>query len=144
MTNSQNQNPYQQPPQSQQQNYQPQYPPQQSQSQQSYQPYGVPQTPPPQMPQVQFAQMKPQPVNGVYPVSENDRQLRLIAFIFMLISTIGMSLTFVALLWMIPMTIMCWNIYKGKKPNGVAFGVCTLVFVSIISGICLLVSTKEK
>jgi hypothetical protein len=137
MTGPQNQNPYQQ-------QSQPQSQTAQQQPYQSYQPYGVPQTPQAQMPQVQFPPTAPQPVNGVYPVSENDRQLRLIAFIFMLLSTVSVGWTIVPLAWMIPMTVVCWDIYKGKKPNGTAFGVCTLLFVSLVAGICLLVSTKEK
>jgi hypothetical protein len=108
MTGPQNQNPYQQ-------QSQPQSQTAQQQPYQSYQPYGVPQTPQAQMPQVQFPPTAPQPVNGVYPVSENDRQLRLIAFIFMLLSTVSVGWTIVPLAWMIPMTVVCWDIYKGKS-----------------------------
>lgn len=128
--------------------YQPQPQPQQSQPQQQP-PYQ--QVPPQQMPNQQFSgqpfagqQVPIQTADAVYKVSDNDKQLRLVAFIFMIISTISTCWTVIALAWMIPMTIVCWDIYKGKKPNGTAFGVCTLLFGSLVSGICLLISTKEK
>ena len=45
--------------------------------------------------------------------------------------------------WMIPMTVISWGIYKGTRANTVAFGVCTLIFVDLISGILLLISHKD-
>lgn len=89
-----------------------------------------------------------QPANAgtpgaVYAVSSSDATLRLVAFVFMLLATIGLGILIIPLTWMIPMTIHCWGVYKGKKANTVAFGVCTLIFCAIIPGILLLVSTKE-
>lgn len=77
------------------------------------------------------------------PMAESDRTLRLVAFILCLLSTIAMGIFIITLAWMIPMTVHCWGVYKGKKANTVAFGVCTLLFLNLISGILLLVSTKE-
>ena len=79
-----------------------------------------------------------------YQMSESDKTLRLIAFIFNLISTIGLSILIIPLAWMIPMTVISWGIYKGRKANTVAFGVCTLIFVNLISGILLLCSKKDR
>ena len=75
--------------------------------------------------------------------ANNDSTLRLIAFIFNLISTIGAGWLIIPLAWMIPMTVTSWGIYKGTKKNTTAFGVCTLLFVSVVSGILLLVSTRD-
>lgn len=50
----------------------------------------------------------------------------------------------IPLTWMIPMTVHSWGIYKGTKPNTVAFGVCTFIFVSRIGGILLLVADKDQ
>ena len=79
------------------------------------------------------------------PVQENshDTTLRLIAYIFNLISTIGIGWTLIPLAWMIPMTITSWGIYKGKKQNTTTFAVCTLLFVNVVSGVLLLVSKKD-
>ena len=73
----------------------------------------------------------------------NDKNLRLVAFIFNLVSTIGVGWAIIPLAWMIPMTVISWGIYKGTKRNTVAFGVCTLIFVSVVAGILLLVSRKD-
>lgn len=77
-----------------------------------------------------------------YPLAttESDRTLRLIAFIFCLISTISVGWTIIPLAWMIPMSVHCWGVYQGTKPNTVAFGVCALIFVTVVGGILLLVS----
>ena len=73
----------------------------------------------------------------------NDATLRLIAFIFCIVSTVTTCWLIIPLAWMIPMTVHCWGIYKGTKPNTTAFGVCTLLFVTIVGGILLLISKKD-
>lgn len=50
---------------------------------------------------------------------------------------------FIDLAWLIPMTIKSYKIYKYNEVPSVAFGVCTLLFVNLISGILLLVSTSD-
>ncbi len=76
-------------------------------------------------------------------VQDNDKTLKLIAFIFNVVSTVSIGWLILPLAWMIPMTIISWGIYKGTKANTVAFGVCTLIFVSLVSGILLLVAKKD-
>ena len=78
-----------------------------------------------------------------YDMSSQDSTLRLIAFVFCIISTVAAGWMLIPLAWMIPMTVCAWGIYKGKRPNTVAFGVCTLIFVSLVGGILLLVSKKD-
>ncbi len=79
----------------------------------------------------------------IYPMTEQDKTLRLVAFVFNVLSCVGFGLLLVPLAWMIPMTVHSWGIYKGNKPNTVAFGVCTLLFLNLIGGIMLLVSKKD-
>lgn len=76
-------------------------------------------------------------------MSDNDKTMRLIAFIFSLLSTISVGWLLIPLAWMVPMTVIAYGIYKGTKHNTVAFGVCTLIFVSPVSGILLLCSKKD-
>ncbi|MFZ1301264.1 MAG: hypothetical protein WAQ27_01635 [Candidatus Microsaccharimonas sp.] len=76
-------------------------------------------------------------------VHDNDKTLKLVAFIFNLVSTISIGWTIIPLAWMIPMTIISYGIYKGTKKNTTAFGVCTLLFLSLVGGILLLVAKKE-
>jgi len=74
---------------------------------------------------------------------ESDQTLRLIAFIFNVVSTVSVGWLIVPLAWMLPMTIISYGIYKGTKKNTTAFGVCTLIFMSVVSGVLLLVSKKD-
>lgn len=75
--------------------------------------------------------------------AESDRTLRLIAFILNIVSTVSVGWLLIPLAWMIPMTVISYGIYKGTKKNTTAFGVCTLIFVNLVSGILLLVSTRD-
>jgi hypothetical protein len=72
-----------------------------------------------------------------------DRGLRLAAFVLADIATVGIGILIIPLAWMIPMTVRAYGIYKGTKPNTVAFGVCSLIFLDLISGILLLISKKD-
>lgn len=73
----------------------------------------------------------------------SDQALRLAAFVLCIICTVSVCWLIIPLAWMIPMTVHSWGIYKGTKNNTVGFGVCTLLFVSLIGGILLLVSKKD-
>ena len=74
----------------------------------------------------------------------SDRNLRLVAFIFCILSLVGSCWLIIPLAWMIPMSVISWGIYKGTKANTVAFGVCTLIFCSLVAGILLLCSNKDR
>lgn len=80
----------------------------------------------------------------VYSMTKEDQTLRLIAFIFNLVCTISVGWALIPLAWMIPMCVRSWGIYKGTKPNTTVFGVLDLIFCSLVSGILLLVSTKDE
>ena len=81
---------------------------------------------------------------ALYPMSDTDRTLRLINFILCLVSTVVGGFLIIPLAWMIPMTVISWGIYKGKKRNTIAFGVCVLLFVNLIGGALLLCSHKDQ
>ena len=103
----------------------------------------IPTAAPAEDPQVaQAAAYTAQPTPAA-PVTSQDRVLRLIAFILNIISCVGWAWLIIPLAWMIPMTVISWGIYKGTRANTVAFGVCTLIFVDLISGILLLISHKD-
>jgi len=74
----------------------------------------------------------------------NKSTLRMVAFVFCIISTVSIGWLIIPLAWLIPMTIHCWGVYKGTKSNTTAFGVLTLIFVSMVSGILLLISGEDK
>ena len=94
--------------------------------------------------QNQYQTQYPMAAETIYPMTESDTTLRLINFILCVISTVTCAALIVPLAWMIPMTVISWGIYKGKKRNTTAFGVCTLIFVNVIGGILLLCSHKDE
>lgn len=127
--------------------------PQQPYQQQGYQAYQQPYQQPYQatyeQPQVAYQQVYVQPVAAVapeqlYPMTDTDRNLRLVAFIFCILSLVGSCWLIIPLAWMIPMSVISWGIYKGTKANTVAFDVCTLIFCSLVAGILLLCSNKDR
>lgn len=95
-----------------------------------------------------YQQAYQQPVvpmqTAVYPMTETDRNLRLVAFIFCILSLVSSCWLILPLAWMIPMCVISWGIYKGTKANTVAFDVCTLIFCSLVAGILLLCSNKDR
>lgn len=135
----------------QQQPAQPQMPQSQSQPQQAQPqqaPQGYSQQPQGYAQPQGYGQQAPQQPGQMYAQAQNpestDDTLRLIAFILAIISTVSVCWAIIPLAWMIPMTVHCWGIYKRTKPNTTAFGVCTLIFLNLIGGILLLVSTRER
>ena len=80
----------------------------------------------------------------LYPRTESDKTLYLIAFIINVVTCVGLCWLIIPLAWLIPMTVYTWGIYQGKKPNTTTFGVCTLIFCDIVSGILLLVAEKDR
>ena len=79
-----------------------------------------------------------------YSMTSTDEALRLANFVLCVISCVLGAAAIIPLAWMIPLTVHSWGIYKGKQPNTIAFGVCTLIFVNLVGGILLLVSNKDK
>lgn len=118
------------------------YDPYQAQAQQPYQAsYEQPQ---PAYQQVYAQPVAPAAPAALYPMTDTDRNLRLVAFIFCILSLVGSCWLIIPLAWMIPMSVISWGIYKGTKANTVAFDVCTLIFCSLVAGILLLCSNKDR
>jgi hypothetical protein len=70
--------------------------------------------------------------------------LKLAAFVMSVVDTVLLCWLIVPLAWMVPMTVHTWGIYKGKKPNTVCFAVCSLLFTSLVAGVCLLIADKDE
>ena len=129
-----------------QQQSQPQQPQvQAAQSQQPQQPYAQPQQPPATTTNIFIQTDTPICYQGaIYPMTNTDRTLRLLAFIWNVLMIVCTCFAIIPLAWIIPMTVRSWGIYKGTKPNTVAFGVCNILFTGMISGILLLCSNKDQ
>lgn len=66
------------------------------------------------------------------------------AFVLNLITTILCGTLLIPLIWMIPMTVHSYKIYKGEAEITTGFAICDLIFVDIISGILLLIAQNEN
>ena len=80
-----------------------------------------------------------QPSNAVVATTSRDSSISTVAKVFMILSTIFLGFFIIPLCWTVPMTISYCRKVKNNEPVSVAFGICVLLFVNVISGICILV-----
>ncbi|MBO5906627.1 MAG: zinc ribbon domain-containing protein [Clostridia bacterium] len=75
-----------------------------------------------------------------YQVTKPESGVTTAAKVFLVIGTIIMALStyLIGLAWCIPMTIHYFNKIKNGQAIGTGFKVCTLLFVSLLSGILML------
>ena len=57
---------------------------------------------------------------------------------------IGSIIALLPIFWSIPMIAHYFKAIKQKKPVGMAFKVCTLMFVSMIAGILMICDSSEN
>lgn len=84
--------------------------------------------------------------NEIQPKPKRDETLNtllLVSFIFMLITTISLGFLLIPLAWCIPMTVSCYRCYEENRRPSIAFAVCTLIFVSLVAGVLMIVSSSE-
>lgn len=67
-----------------------------------------------------------------------ESPLQVVAKVFMLIALIVSGFALIPLCWTIPMTVHYFRATKEHIPVGIGFKVCTLLFVNLVSGICML------
>lgn len=83
--------------------------------------------------------------NRQSPANNGEKStLLLVAFILMLITTITTGFLLIPLAWCIPMTVSCYKCYNENRKASIGFGVCTLIFVNLVSGILMLVDTSVE
>ena len=73
------------------------------------------------------------------PAKKRDESLMMVAEILCIICTVLVGFAIIPLCWMIPLTVALHNRIRDKAPISVGLKVCILLFVSLISGILLLV-----
>ena len=96
-----------------------------------------------QQPMQQYQQYQ-QPAQQYYPQSSSQDGLITAIKVFMILSCVFSSFfLFIPLLWTVPMTVIAIKKLENRQPLGVAFKICTLLFVGIIPGILMLVLNDE-
>lgn len=64
--------------------------------------------------------------------------------VFMIIGCVTYGVALIPLAWCIPMTVSVFRSFREKRPIGIGMKVCTLLFVNIVAGICLLCLDDNK
>ena len=85
-----------------------------------------------------------EPVYSETKTKKRDSTLMTVAFVFNIIGCIIFASFIIPLAWMIPMTVSLNDKIKNNEPISVGFKVCNLIFVSLISGILLLVGDENE
>ena len=70
--------------------------------------------------------------------NSNSDTLKMITKIFMIIGCVVTGIYLIPLCWTIPMTLHYFKCVKENRPVGVAFKICSLLFVNLIAGILML------
>ena len=75
--------------------------------------------------------------------SENSA-LSIAVKIFLILGCIGQGWLLLPLAWCLPMTISIFKALRENRPIGIGLKICTLLFVNMIAGICLLCMDDDK
>ena len=59
-------------------------------------------------------------------------------------NTYKIIVSLIPLIWIIPMTIHYFKVTSRKQSVGLAFKVCTLIFVNLVAGVLMLCETNYK
>lgn len=72
------------------------------------------------------------------PSSSEASMLKTVAKIFMVLGCVVSGIYLIPLCWTIPMTVHYFKAVKESRPVGLAFKICSLLFVSLVGGILML------
>lgn len=76
--------------------------------------------------------------------SENDDTIVVIVKVFLILGCISQGWLLIPLAWCIPITVKVFSCLNKGVPVSTGMKVCTLIFVNLIAGICLLCIDDSK
>ena len=76
--------------------------------------------------------------------SENDDTIVVIVKMFLILGCISQGWLLIPLAWCIPITVKVFSCLNKRVPVSTGMKVCTLIFVNLIAGICLLCIDDSK
>ena len=76
--------------------------------------------------------------------STKDDTMNTIIKVFLILGCIAQGWLIIPLAWCIPITVSIFSALKEERPISTTMKVCTLLFVSMVSGICLLCMNEER
>lgn len=73
------------------------------------------------------------------PISfQKDDTMETIVKVMLVLGCISLGWMIIPLAWCIPITVTIFKRFSNEQPIGTGLKVCTLIFVNLIAGICLL------
>ncbi len=70
--------------------------------------------------------------------NESDDTMSVVIKVFLIFGCISQGWLLIPLAWCVPITVNIFNCMKNGTPISTGMKVCTLIFVNLIAGICLL------
>ncbi len=74
----------------------------------------------------------------------NDDTMVTVVKIFMILGCISQGWLLIPLAWCLPITISVFHKFRDGQPIGTGLKVCSMLFVSLIGGICLLCMNESS
>ena len=75
---------------------------------------------------------------------QEDDALALVIKIFLIIGCISQGWMLIPLAWCVPITVSIFNALRERRPIGTGIKICTLLFVNIVAGVCLLCRSEDR
>ena len=76
--------------------------------------------------------------SAVSAAPQKDDTMETVVKVFLILGCISMGWAIIPLAWCIPITATVFKRFKNGEPVGTGLKICTLLFVNLIAGICLL------
>lgn len=70
--------------------------------------------------------------------SNSDDTMAVVIKVFLIIGCVAQGWLILPLAWCLPITITIFGCLRDRKPIGTGLKICTLLFVNLVAGICLL------
>ena len=77
------------------------------------------------------------------PARNTSDTLNTVIKVFLIIGCVAQGWMLIPLAWCLPITISIFNSLRDPRPIGIGMKICTLLFVNVVAGICLLCMNDE-
>lgn len=82
--------------------------------------------------------------NDQFQAIDDNNTLKTVIKVFLILGCVAQGWMIIPLAWCIPMTVVLFKKMNNRQPIGMGLKICTLLFVSLVSGICLLCLKDER
>lgn len=77
-------------------------------------------------------------ISGKLQTNQKDDTIQTVIKVFLIIGCVSIGWVIIPLAWCIPITVNIFKKLKSGEPISTGLKICTLLFVNLIAGICLL------